>query len=171
MNYYNHTIRLQLKLFILLALFPIIVLATPKTYQTKNITAYPGIQTGKITIIIVGIKNNVGMMRVGLFNTPAAYSDMTQPAAPLAYKKGSAVIRNQQSEITFTHVPYGIYAVKLFQDELMLGRLKRNEIGKPLEGVGISNNPKIRTRLPSWDQAKFILNKPAVTIVVQMQNF
>lgn len=165
----NHVLKSVLLSLTLAVTLTTMVAAYPAKYSQSPANAK--VQTGSLTIVAVGIKNNTGMLRVGLFNSPAAYGDMQHPSAPLTFRSGSAPIIKLKSKITFTRVPYGVYAIKLFQDEFMTGQLKRSWVGKPLEGVGISNNPQIKTRLPAWDLAKFTINKPATTVVIRMQNF
>ncbi len=59
----------------------------------------------------------------------------------------------------FVGVPDGTYAIAVFHDENGNGKLDKNFIGIPAEGVGVSNNRFPFIGPPSWKDAKFVLNK------------
>ena len=50
-------------------------------------------------------------------------------------------------------IPPGRYAVALMHDENGNKRLDRKPSGRPVEGYGISNNPKARLKTPSFTSA------------------
>jgi uncharacterized protein (DUF2141 family) len=57
--------------------------------------------------------------------------------------------------VIFEGIPQGTYAVSVFHDENMNGKLDKNFVGAPKEGYGASNNPKKRMGPPKFDEAKF----------------
>jgi hypothetical protein len=87
-------------------------------------------------------------------------------------------VRLQQAEIeaqtrsaqfVLQGVPYGLYAVSVFHDENMNGKLDNNFVGAPKEGYGASNNPRKRMGPPPFDEAKFPLNQAAQSIEIKFQ--
>jgi len=151
MKYLKYILSLALLLFI-----PVLTLAAPKL--------------ATVEVKVTGINNNQGVVRIAMFNSPQAFSDKND-TAPYAFKKGIARIDGQNQAIyTFKNVPYGVYAIKLFHDADNSGILKKNFFGKPQEGFGFSNNPAIMNQAPSFDQARFLVDRTRVGMTIQMVN-
>lgn len=64
----------------------------------------------------------------------------------------------------------GLYAVALFHDENANGRLDKFA-GVPREGLGFSNNPRIRFGPPSFAQARLAISGSDVSIPVRVRYF
>jgi uncharacterized protein (DUF2141 family) len=62
--------------------------------------------------------------------------------------------------VTFPNVPSGDYAISAFHDENGNGKGDRNFMGRPTEGIALSNMDKGRRGRPSFDRSKFALNGP-----------
>jgi uncharacterized protein (DUF2141 family) len=72
-----------------------------------------------------------------------------------AFSRTTAQILARHATCEFPNVPAGIYAISVFHDENLNGRLDTNWLGIPHEGVGASNNPKPRMGPPKFEAAKF----------------
>jgi len=108
---------------------------------------------GSITFEVTGFRNDNGFLLICLFN-----SDETFPGEyDQAVMKIKSPIRSQSSSGLFLNVPFGTYAISAFHDEDNNGEVRRNFIGIPREGVGVSNNPAPRMGPPRWEDAKFTL--------------
>src|SRR5260370_8131066 len=66
-------------------------------------------QGNTITVPVTGLRNNVGDVRCGLFNSATTF-----PKDGQQFQGAGAPIANQQATCTFTNVPPGTYAVALF---------------------------------------------------------
>lgn len=73
-----------------------------------------------------------------------------------AFKRGVVTDFNTSASYTFKKVPYGVYAVSVFQDKDKDGEIKSNFIGMPKEPVGASNMTKMGK--PSFNKCSFELN-------------
>jgi len=122
--------------------------------------------TATLTILVTGVRNNKGRISLALFQGETGVPG-----------DGSKAIRLQQAEIeaqtrsaqfVLKGVPYGLYAISVFHDENMNGRVDKNFVGAPKEGYGASNNPKKRMGPPPFDEAKFSLNQPAQSIEIRL---
>jgi uncharacterized protein (DUF2141 family) len=122
-----------------------------------------------LTIHVMGIRNNNGVIRMALFNSEQTYNSKTPNAAD-AYARAKLPITDGTAVFEFKSVPYGTYAVKLYQDEDNSGKLKKTFTGRPTEGIGFSNNPKLDHRAPNFDETKFTINEPNTEITIQMIN-
>ena len=89
--------------------------------------------------------------------------------AQSAFRRAVLPIRNNGADWQL-EIPYGVYGIKLFHDEDNSRKLKKSFVGRPTEGVGFSNNPKLTTHAPTFDEVKFQVGQPQKTITIQMIN-
>jgi uncharacterized protein (DUF2141 family) len=89
------------------------------------------IATGQQTleIEITGIRNNKGEILIQLFN---------ENQKVIGQQKG--VIEESISNVRFSNLKPGKYAVRYFHDENLSGIMETNGLGIPKEGYGFSNN-------------------------------
>jgi uncharacterized protein (DUF2141 family) len=79
-------------------------------------------------------------------------------------KEGNAIISGGKVIVIYQGLQPGDYAVAFVHDEDGDGQLRKNLLGIPSEGFGISNNPTL-FGAPSFNQAKFKLNgNTAITV-------
>ncbi len=124
---------------------------------------------GALIVHVTGLKNNNGVVRIAMYNSPQAYQDTTQSKG-LAFKSATLPISGGQATWKVENVPYGVYAIKLFHDETLSGKLKKSMIGKPTEGFGFSNNPKFQNRAPTFDEVKFTVEQPTTSMDIRVIN-
>lgn len=91
-----------------------------------------------VTVTVTGIRNAQGKIAVLAFSTKDGFPD--QAAKALA----QAVADAKQGTVTLTlrNLPPGKLAITVLHDEDANGKLKRNIIGIPREGVGMSGKPE-----------------------------
>lgn len=121
--------------------------------------------SGRITVIINGLRNENGNLSCAVFNEKNGFPGkfekaFMQTVAPAA---GAAHV------VVFEKVPYGTYAVAVRHDENGNGRLDTNFIGMPKEGVGTSNNPRTRFGPPSFKDASFVFDKSDLEITLNIR--
>lgn len=124
---------------------------------------------GTITVHVEGLINDRGVVRIAIFNSQGAYQSPGQ-AKELAFRSGTLPIKEGQAVWKIEKVPYGTYGIKLFHDVDLSGKLKKNFMGKPTEGIGFSNNPTFQNRAPTFDEVKFVIDKPTGSMVIHMIN-
>ena len=107
-----------------------------------------------IKVIVVGLHSNDGEVDCALFNSADGFPD----DASKAIKTIKSKIENEQATCTFADVAPGDYAVSEFHDENGDGKLDRNFIGIPKEGVGASNDAAGHMGPPKFDDARFRFN-------------
>lgn len=66
-------------------------------------------------------------------------------------KTGSVAVSGQSIVSATVDLPAGEYAVSTFLDENNNGKLDQNVVGIPKERFGFSNNPRILTGAPSFN--------------------
>ncbi len=114
--------------------------------------------TSTLTVRITGIRNANGKIRLAL------YRDSN-------FVEGREVeidAKTLSAKTVFANLPQGVYAVNLFHDENMNGKMDTNLFGMPVEGYGFSNNPAKRMGKPGFDETNFQLNQPEAAIEITM---
>jgi len=53
-------------------------------------------------------------------------------------------------------------------DEKLIGKMESASDGTPMEGYGISNNPDSSQGAPTFDESKFTVDQPQLTIDIAM---
>ena len=123
-------------------------------------------ESGKLTVIITSFSNEEGNCRFALDNSK------------FVYEKDDTVwigkvlpIVNKQVVVVIDSLKYGEYAVRVFHDENKNEIIDTNLLGIPTEDYGYSNNASSWFGPPSWEKAKFIFNKPEMTIEIEVGSF
>ena len=120
--------------------------------------------TSRVAVKVSGIRNNTGRVIIGIWNSKDGFpKDRAK-----AFRQASVSILNEMAVATFSELPYGEYAVALFHDENNNGRMDTRFPGKPVEGIGSSNNPHPRFSAPTFSECRFEVNSTEMTIEIKM---
>lgn len=109
-------------------------------------------QHTKLTVDIIGLSNDNGTVKVGLFNAKENF-------LKTIYKGASSKIKQKSASVIFLNIPYGEYAVSVYHDQNNNSKLDLNFMGIPKEDFACSNNAKGLLGPPKYDEAKFKLTK------------
>ena len=104
-----------------------------------------------IKVVVVGLHSNDGEVDCALFGSADGFPGDSSKAGKTTKSK----IKNGQAVCMFADVVPGDYAVSVFHDENLNGKLDRNFIGMPKEGVGASNDASGNFGPPKFDDARF----------------
>jgi uncharacterized protein (DUF2141 family) len=120
--------------------------------------------SGTIILTVVGLNNDNGDIKVGLFNSAQSFS------GKIKEKYGGSVIKifDKKAQCIFSNIPYGEYAIKLFHDEDRDDKINTNFLGIPSEQYGFSNNAKGIFGIPSFDNAKFVVSSDTVRVEINL---
>lgn len=121
---------------------------------------------GKLTVIITGFTNETGNCRFALDDSKYVYErdDTVWIGKVLP-------IINKQVVIVIDSLEYSEYAVRVFHDENKNEIVDTNILGIPTEDYGYSNDASDWFGPPSWEKAKFIFNKPEMTMEIEVSSF
>ena len=109
-------------------------------------------QNVNLTVSVSGLKNNTGIVKVGLYNSEGTFLKTT-------YKSITSEIKNNSATVTFVGIPKGEYGISTYQDENSNGILDKNIMGIPSEDFACSNNAKGFMGPPTYEDTKFNINK------------
>ncbi len=126
------------------------------------------VQKGNITIQVFGFENNKGKARLLLFTEKMKkYFPSEQDSA---FIRRILPIEDNKVAFKLDSIPYGDYAISVHHDENNDDKVNSNWLGIPKEGLGASNDAKGYFGPPSFEKAKITLNKPEMSIKINMVN-
>src|SRR5512136_2720824 len=105
-----------------------------------------------IHVKVLNIRNSTGTVDCALFDSPEGF-----PIEALfsARKVMVMKVRNKEARCDFEEIPRETYALAVFHDENMNGKLDTNWLGIPKEGYAFSNDVKALLAAPSFSDASF----------------
>lgn len=106
-------------------------------------------QADVLTVVVQGITESAGNVRIAILDSESAFKDDGEPVA-------TAVIKAVAPSVThIADLPAGQYAIRLMHDVDGDEKLKRNLVGMPKEPYGFSNNVRGKFGPPKWKDAAF----------------
>jgi len=120
--------------------------------------------TGTLVIRITELRSAKARLRIAVFNSQKNWLH----DASAIYK---TVLdgESREPEWRVQSVPYGEYAVAVFQDENRDGKLNRNFLGIPREPYGFSNNARGSFGPAKWEDAKFVVTAATTELEIKVQ--
>ena len=118
-----------------------------------------------IKVDVVGLHSNDGEVHCALYSSADGFPDSFAKAV----KTTTARITNERAVCEFPAVTPGDYAISVFQDENSNGKLDRNFMGMPKEGVGASNDAKGSFGPPKFADARFSYTGGPQQLTIHLQ--
>ncbi len=115
-------------------------------------------QVGKIKVEVSNIKNEKGIIYIGIYNNPTTF-----PKVDVILDKRIKAEKTTVS-YTFENVKVGNYTVAIYHDEDENGKINRYFFGMPSEHYGFSRNPSV-FGLPKYEDCDFELNENKIVTV------
>jgi uncharacterized protein (DUF2141 family) len=103
-------------------------------------------------------------VRVGIFASANGFPEAANVKFYKEFKSGASSI----SEGTLNDVPFGTYALAVYQDVNNNKKLDVNLFGYPTEPFGFSNNIRPKFKAPSFEACKFEYNSNKNTIRIKL---
>jgi uncharacterized protein (DUF2141 family) len=126
-----------------------------------SIGAAPG--AGTLRIEVGNVRGDKGRVHVDICTQAQFLKD-----CPIA---NDAPARTGVTAVTVAGLPPGRYAAQVFYDENGNGKVDRALFGIPKEGVGFSNDARIRLSPPKWNEAAFEFGGHDSTIRLKLRYF
>ena len=105
--------------------------------------------TSTLILQVKNVRNKTGVVRFALFTAQDGWPDDKTKAA----RYGSLPANGGTVTFTIAGLPPGSYGVSVLHDENENHKLDRDLFGRPKEGIGFGNNPKIGFSTPTWKQS------------------
>jgi len=118
-----------------------------------------------IHVKVLNIRNSSGTVDCALFDSPGGF-----PREFLLSATNVMVIKVRKTEARcdFEDIPPGMYALAVFHDENMNGKLDTNWVGIPKEGYGFSKDVKALLGAPSFSAASFKYDEKTLDLTISM---
>jgi len=127
------------------------------------IAATAAAQAGPVNVTVTGIRNQEGVIRCGLFNSPAGFRE---PGKEIMEATGR--IGGGRASCAFKAVPAGTYAIAVFHAERGERQMDIGLFGKPKQGVGFSRNPSITFGPPNFQSAAFAVGDAPLSMSISL---
>jgi uncharacterized protein (DUF2141 family) len=118
------------------------------------ILLFSGVKTHTLYIHISGISKIKGSLFIAIFRATDDF-----PVFGKQFKGIVKEVEGKSQNYNFDNLPEGEYALAIYQDVNRNKILDKNLLGIPTEIYGFSNNARRNFSAPSFQEAKFKLNK------------
>lgn len=119
-----------------------------------------------LTIKVTDLRNHKGDLIFGVFKSADGFPTQKEKSVNWQVKAADA------DTVTFTaKLPPGEYSASVLHDENRNGKMDFGAFGRPLEGYGVTNNPKPRLRQAKFKEALFKLPPQGATMTISIQYF
>ena len=118
-----------------------------------------------MTVKVADLRNHKGDLIFGVFKTADGFPNVKEKSVNWQVKPAG-------DSVVFTaKLPPGKYGASVLHDENRNGQMDRDSIGIPIEGYGVTNNPKPAMRAAKFDEALFTLPKEGKEMTISIQYF
>lgn len=121
-------------------------------------------EVSSFELVIEGISDIKGEVRVAVFNSEKSYGEKENPLHAVVLKVKSDSVFWDEVEL-----PYGEYAIAVYHDKNVNGKLDSNFLGIPKEAYGFSNNARGKFGPASWKDAHFRIDKKISSMSIQVK--
>jgi uncharacterized protein (DUF2141 family) len=140
------------------------VLAVGSTFSFKPATAA---YAGSLEVRVQGLKSAKGQVCLTLFSGPKGFPKGGNGSNLRASR--CATPAKGENVVTFSNLPYGVYALAAIHDSNSDNRLNQNMLGIPSEGFGFSNNPPLKAGPASFAESEFFVSGTKTVVQIKMQ--
>ena len=126
-----------------------------------------GDTTGNLKLKIEGVIPGQGQVRIALENNAKDFE--SGPFETPRYLSKVETAQGVAVSTSFLSVPYGTYAIKVFQDLDGDGKLKTGFMGAPEEPWGFSNDASGFMGPADFSDAKFSLDVPELEMTIHLK--
>ncbi len=115
-------------------------------------------------LVIEGISDIEGEVRVAVFNSEKSYGEKEDPLHAVVLE-----VRSDSVIWDDVELPYGKYAIAVYHDKNVNGKLDSNFLGIPKEAYGFSNNARGKFGPASWKDAHFSIDEKTSSMSIQVK--
>lgn len=120
-----------------------------------------------VTADVSNFESNKGVCKACLFNSAASFNG--ESGNP--FQCVQVPVSNRKSQVQFTNIPAGTYAVFLFHDTNGNNKMDKNFLGIPKEGYGASRNKLPFANAPSFNENKFsVAGNTTIRLAIKLRN-
>ena len=117
-----------------------------------------------LEIIFNGIRNNKGLIAIGINSSPEGWP--REPQKEAYWKKNNIIDGIFTARIE--NLTYGTYAISVLDDENENFEMDMF-MGIPKEGFGFTGNPRVKFSPPKFEDCLFIIEKPFQQVTIDIR--
>ena len=106
-----------------------------------------------LTINVKGFPSSKGEAYIAIYRATDDF-----PVFGKQYKGKTTTISENASQVVFSGIPSGSYAIAVYHDKNNNNVLDKNYLGIPTEAYGFSNNARRTFSAPSFSEASVVVN-------------
>lgn len=122
--------------------------------------------TAQLTIKVTDLRNHKGQLIFGVFRSAQGFPIDGSKAVNWQIKPADA-----DTVVFVATLAPGTYGASVLHDENKNGKMDKNLAGIPVEGYGVTNNPKPRFRSATFNESRFTLPPEGATLTISVQYF
>jgi len=126
-----------------------------------------GDEMGKLTVKIANVKEFKGSIRMAVYNNEKSFPSESHSFSGAVTPLAPGTLPNLICE----NLPYGQYAVAVYQDLNNNGKMDKNALGIPTEPYGFSNNVQVKWRHPKFADAAFVLSNAKQELTISLKRW
>jgi uncharacterized protein (DUF2141 family) len=109
-----------------------------------------------LSVVVTQLEDAQAPIRLALFANEAGFLQDSKALYGLTLLPAS---NGKEALGRLEKIPFGTYALAVYQDLDRNGKLNKNKLGIPSEPYGFSNNVKVKWRSPKFQEAAFQVGK------------
>ena len=117
-----------------------------------------------VTVKVTNIKSSVGNMRIAFYKKG---SDFPKEGS-ITYAKEEKISKTGEMVFEFNDIPYGEYAIAIFQDKNKNKKIDKNFVGYPTEPFGFSKNFKPKFSEPKYSDCNVMISSSNSTVTINL---
>lgn len=141
------------------------LLALPSASNSAHAQSSSASASCTLVVHVNGIHNNKGVVRLLVFNGQDGWPDVRDKS----FRHASLPANGSAVTFTIPNVPAGTYALSVLHDENENHKLDRDLFGRPKEGIGFGNNPKIGFTKPGLKESSVQVAGSSVETTVTLR--
>lgn len=123
-------------------------------------------ETGTLVVEVENIKDVQGELLLGVYKDRKSFRKIKK-----VYRHAIEKVNSQEALLVVDDLPYGEYAVVIFQDYNGNRKFDYNFLGLPKEPFGFGNNYIVKRRAPKFKEVLIIHNSDDTELKIQLQEF
>ncbi len=120
--------------------------------------------TARLKVNVLGVAANGGNIHIAIHREATFLQDESALSSVVVSPRGKAEVSGQLEAL-----PHNTYAVAVFQDMNGNDQLDKNALGIPTEPYAFSNNPIVKWRAPTFNDAAVPLNQAEQVISITLK--
>ena len=124
-------------------------------------------QSGLLQVKVTNVQEHKGSIRMAVYNHEKSF-----PSESHSFRGGVLPLSPGTSPTLFCdNLPFGQYAVAVYQDLNNNGKMDKNSLGIPTEPYAFSNNVRVKWRSPRFGEAAFVFGQARQELVLSLKKW